>query len=403
MRFQIGEFWLEKRPNGNYYATWFDTDSRQTGRRSLRTKSLEVAKERLAEHHISSRTLQTESLDSVLFAEILGRYYENHARHIVSEEQARIAIRKLIEFMPGATVAEFNLSAQERFIKSHRAAGLSNGYISRILMVARAALTYGYKHEWLVSAPFVTTAGKGGKRTRVTTPTEMAALIGEIRSRALARWIVLAVSTAARPAAILELKWSEVDLHNGLIHLNPEGREQTNKYRPTVPVCETLRSFLATQNESEFVIGNEIKSVKSQIRLAAKRAGLDKFSAYSIRHHMGMEMRKRNVPAWDVAGMLGHKVAGITEVYAQYNPEYLHVAAKAIDDYWSELLPLVRPDCVLKSEIQPKIAQSACKVRVKPEFSRDAKPLKPLLYMVGHTGFEPVTPTPPAQAKRRKT
>ena len=56
---------------------------------------------------------------------------------------------------------------------------------------------------------------------------------------------------------------------------------------------------------------------------------------------------------------------------------------------------LVFASNVLKSEIQPKIAQSACQMRAKPEFRRDAKPLKPLLYMVGHAGFEPTTPTPP--------
>ena len=46
----------------------------------------------------------------------------------------------------------------------------------------------------------------------------------------------MAFATAARPGAIRELQWSQVDLTRGLVYLNPEGRQQTDKHRTIVPL-----------------------------------------------------------------------------------------------------------------------------------------------------------------------
>lgn len=60
------------------------------------------------------------------------------------------------------------------------------------------------------------------------------------------RFLVLAVGTASREAAIRELKWDQVDLRIGRIKLNPEGRRQTKKRRATVPIAPTLAAELAS-------------------------------------------------------------------------------------------------------------------------------------------------------------
>jgi hypothetical protein len=54
------------------------------------------------------------------------------------------------------------------------------------------------------------------------------------------RFMVLAVGTASRVTALLELKWEQIDLRIGRIRLNPEGRRQTKKRRVTVPSLQRL-------------------------------------------------------------------------------------------------------------------------------------------------------------------
>ncbi len=58
------------------------------------------------------------------------------------------------------------------------------------------------------------------------------------------RFMVLAVRTASREAALRELTWQQVDLRLGRIRL--DGRRQTKNRRPTVPSAPTLARELAS-------------------------------------------------------------------------------------------------------------------------------------------------------------
>ncbi len=76
------------------------------------------------------------------------------------------------------------------------------------------------------------------------------------------RFLVLAIGTASREAALRELRWPQVVLRDdgksetrGFIRLNPECRRQTKKRRATVPICPTLAAELNSwERDSEYVI-----------------------------------------------------------------------------------------------------------------------------------------------------
>jgi integrase len=150
-------------------------------------------------------------------------------------------------------------------------------------------------------------------------------------------------NTMARPEAVLELTRFQLDFDSKLIRLNPEGRKQTKKYRPTVPMTNTLLPWLQ-KVKTNYVItyhGDRVHSVKKTFqRLPASVKGLPKgVSPYSIRHTMAKELRRRGVPPWEVQGMLGHKHAGLrtTEIYAKYDPSYLSAARVAIDAVMTDI------------------------------------------------------------------
>ena len=58
------------------------------------------------------------------------------------------------------------------------------------------------------------------------------------------RFMVLAVGTASREAALRELTWHQIDLRLGRIHLNPDSRRQTKKRGATVPITPTVANEL---------------------------------------------------------------------------------------------------------------------------------------------------------------
>ena len=77
-------------------------------------------------------------------------------------------------------------------------------------------------------------------------------------------------------------------------------------------------------------------------------------TAYTLRHTVAAEMRKRGVPVWKVAGFLGHTSGyKTTEGYAKFGPDHLAEAVRAIDAYSADLgidttaLPPLRASTVL--------------------------------------------------------
>ena len=161
------------------------------------------------------------------------------------------------------------------------------------------------------------------------------------------------LGTLARPGALLELHTRQLDFEHSLIHLNPDWREQTKKYRPTVKMPVFLRDTFQPLPEGNVVTGTEhpFRSVKKAFRATRARAGLEAtVTPYSFRHTLTRWLRSRSVPAWEVAAQLGHRAPGAstTEIYAPFDPMYLTQAVRAIDEYFGTL----RDNCVTLQNLE---------------------------------------------------
>lgn len=150
-------------------------------------------------------------------------------------------------------------------------------------------------------------------------------------------FIILALTTAGRASAILELKWSQIDFKGGSINLK-NGKENKTKGRAHVPMNPTARKALEeAQNAalSEWVIewaGGPVKDIKKGIIRAAERAGLDNVSPHTLRRTAAVWMAERGVPMTEIAQYLGHSNSDITyKAYARYSPTYLQKASEALD------------------------------------------------------------------------
>lgn len=171
---------------------------------------------------------------------------------------------------------------------------------------------------------------------RWITEDEAEALMGELTDPHLRLFTILALTTAARSGAILDLTWDRVDMTRRQIALGKaqEGR----KRRAVVPVNDTAFAALqAAQSVStcEFVVeyaGRQIKSIKKGFREAAKRAGLDDVTPHVLRHTAATWMVQKGIPIEQVAKYLGHSDPRITyRVYAKHAPDYLKAAAAAVE------------------------------------------------------------------------
>lgn len=351
--FQLDEFYLSQRKNSPAWCrTWYDNGSRQTKRESLGTEDYEEAKKRLTEWFVLNQTKPEQELGDTLIAAVINRYWEQHGKTLASEERTRYSLKYWLEFFGEKTVEEAG-SAQEQ--EAFRAFLFSKGKkpssVSRVLSAGRAAINRAWKRGEIKAAPFIPDVPKKGRdesqpRGRPLEVAEMAALLDATRHPHLQRFMLFMIAAAARPDAIRDLTIGRCDLDSRLIILNPDGRKQTSKFRPTVRMPESIVPLVETlkaKGPDFYIVGfgnKPVASVKSGWRTARAKAGLDdQVNPYSIRHTMARWMRKEGVPAWEVSAQLGHKrqEMSITEVYAPYDPAYLEAAQRAIDSFFAQL------------------------------------------------------------------
>ena len=385
---QIGEYWLSKRRGSdNWCRTWYDSATRQTRRASLGTENFREAQLKLAEWVTKNATFQEQNAEELHLEAVLVRYYENHARYIRSAETTRNALRKWSDYFAEATISDLTLDAQESFIRSLHSRGYSDSYIQRIITAGKAALNRAYQNGEIKTIPYIKTVTATDRRERVLSSRETADLFNAIENDHILMYCVLAFNTLARPETILELRCFQVDFENRLIRLNAPGRKQTKKYRPTIPITDTLLPWLR-QGKCEYFVhwhGKPIRSIKTSWRILRKKAGLSvDVIPYTIRHTMATELRKRGVPPWEVSGMLGHRSEyKTTEIYAHYAPDYLGDAAGAIDEYFRELRP----------HLNRRIRMELGKQRVSCVLVDPPANSQPLDYLERETRLELATPT----------
>jgi integrase len=158
-------------------------------------------------------------------------------------------------------------------------------------------------------------------------------------------FLILALTTAARKTAILDLTWTRVDFERGLIYLHDPDKERTAKGRAIVPMNSTARAALLEAKAAavtDHVVewsGKRIANVKKGVSAAFVKSGLKVKGdgAHVLRHTAAVLMAESGVPMEEIAQYLGHADLRTTyRTYARFSPSYLQKAASALN------LPAVR-------------------------------------------------------------
>ncbi len=345
--------------HGSLYIQWFDSAKRQTYRLTLGTDDLIAAAAEVKRIADSGATGNPRLLISapITVAQILERYRTQNAER-PSAEFNRIAIDKhLVPIVGEISVTDWRKDNFRMLETSFKEKGLSLGYLSRVCAVLRAALKDAENDEVIVRAPKIPEIMTEDDRDnaplkgRVMSIEEVARLVDEASDPHFLEFLVAAINTGARPITILECEIAQVEWsERPLFDLNPAGRKQNKKYRPAIIVPATWAPWL--KNAQDPLIkcdGQPVKSVKTAMRGARKRAGLEPdtngvpVTAYSIRHTLGRFLEAQNVPVIQREILLGHQktyAKRMTERYSptnRHNPKYLDQATEAIEAFVNEI------------------------------------------------------------------
>ncbi len=224
------------------------------------------------------------------------------------------------------------------YIQRRRDQGRSDGTIWTELGRVRMALAWAVRKDLIAKAPEIVRPAPPPPRDKHMTVAQVERFIEACELPHIRLWALLAIGTAARASALLELKWDRVDFERGLIVLHNPERSKTRKGRATVPMTDTLRAALSIAHSEALgphVIdwgGHPVKSVKKAVSAAGKRAGLPWVTPHVFRHSAARIMAEGGVPMSEIAQYLGHTDSRVTErVYGRYSPDYLRRASAPLE------------------------------------------------------------------------
>jgi len=347
----------------SFYVTWYDPEARTYRRRSLKTKKNSTAINTV-QHLVDSGVvgdpsdaLQAGPLTTV--NELLD-WHKSYASTLKSEEAELIHIarmkRRLGSFRLGALVLIHFEKFRDDCVKEE---GHKITTVSRTLTTMRSAVKRAIQNKLLNrdQAPHVPEFRKkrhvraAPPKGRLMSLNELAKLIDATIVPHLLWFIVLLVNTGSRPGALFDLGAEQIDATNSLIALNPRDRPQTEKFRPTLPITDTLRPWIVELPPGPIITwrGHKVEEVDTGFRAACRRAGLPGGETpYSVRHMLGRYLRQHGVPDDQIALWLGHiqppNSNETTLIYSPYAPTYMREAKAGVESFVRELNELTTRD-----------------------------------------------------------
>ena len=197
------------------------------------------------------------------------------------------------------------------------------------LSMLSVALRWAVKNELIDKAPAIWRPEAPERQERHLTTKEFSKWFREVKAPHARLYVELATITMARPTAILELTWRQVDWEHGTINLNPPGRRQTRKRRPVVALDKETLALLKEAHEgaqSDYIVergGKQIANIKKAFQAASARSGIH-VTPYTLRHTGAVWAAERGTPMAELAQYMGHDDDSTTQKhYARFSPTYL--------------------------------------------------------------------------------
>lgn len=160
----------------------------------------------------------------------------------------------------------------------------------------------------------------------------------------------------ARPDAIYDIsvRKDRAQWHRdaGVLDLNPDGRIQTRKHRPALPVIGLLANWLdATDDrlicgetiveepEDCWLAQRSVASIKKAWSVMAGRFGIPPgYGPKLMRHSMATLLAQRGVQPDEISLTLGHTILKpSTRHYVMISPHYLVQTRQALEDIVADL------------------------------------------------------------------
>lgn len=340
---------IDVEANGYWYVYW--SVGRRSKRESLGTQEEDEALARFAEwlrQGLGERDGGAPAKADYTVAELWGVYDKKRVEEMMEAgaATARYGWKNLSPHFGPLLFSAVDEGSVERYVVTRRLAGAAPATIRREVATLFAALRFcgSKKGGRLIDATGlddIDLPPDSEPRDRWLTMPEVQRLLdaageqrrGDRLSR-VERFLWLALFTAGRKQALLELTWDRVDFETNTIHLAVPGRQITKKRRASVTIASQLQPILErafAERTSAHVLDHEADDMWASIQYVAIRAGFSEqkvgrgkspkstgISPHVLRHTAATHMARRGVSLFVISKVLGNTVQMVEKVYAKW-------------------------------------------------------------------------------------
>jgi integrase len=327
---------LSKR-NGIYYL-WYTNESGRKQKISTHTSHKPQAIQFLRDFH--SKGNNSRVTLSALLAELIKVRSGEYAEGTLDIYQK--SFRHLQRLFGDIRIRLLSPYHFDRY-KAERLKAVSATTVNIELRALKAALGVATKWKMIESNPFsrLELARLSEQAPVYFTRTDFKLLLESIKEAWLRDVILFALLSGARRGEIVNLRWTDVDLDNRLVHIQSgtNFRTKTGKRR-TIPTNDLSYHLLMNRRDISscgYVFSNNNHKlmaswVTHRLKRYVRKLGLNhRLHFHSLRHSTGSWLAQGGISIYQISRLLGHSTVRTTEMfYAHLEPSALREAVGSL-------------------------------------------------------------------------
>jgi integrase len=340
----------------SHTAIWLIKDGEHRESTGCGTENDRGAEKALADYIARKHVAQAESglrpPAAIPVGDVLALYARDVAPEHARPSETGQRITALLSFFGDKVLSDINGQLCRAYV-AHRG---TDGAARRELEDLRAAINH-HRREGLCSAIIeVVLPAAAAPRERWLTRSEAARLVwaawryrevqkgfatGRRSRQHIARFVLVALYTGTRAGAVCgaALQPTEnhgwIDLARGVFYRRPQGRQETKKRQPPIPLPPELLGHLRRwkRRGQRFCVewnGEPVKAIRKGFAAAARTAGLGPdVTPHTLRHTAATWLMQQGTDAWEAAGYLGMTIEMLSHRYGHHHPDHLSGARLA--------------------------------------------------------------------------
>lgn len=262
--------------------------------------------------------------------------YLKYCEHQKSHYDKKLLSKAILDKFGDIPPASLNIMAMEQYqtelLAKYKVATVNRYFACLKHMISKAVDWRMADESVLRDVRKIKCLKENNRRLRYLSKEEAEALLKCCRESQAAAYLYpivqLALNTGMRQGEILSLRWDNVDMKAGYIHVV----DTKNGERRSIPINDTLRAAfkpIPVKIDGGRVFDTQLAG--DSFHTALRRAGIRNFKFHDLRHTFASWLAMGGCDLTTLKELLGHKSIAMTLRYAHLSGEHKKQAVKILD------------------------------------------------------------------------